>query len=91
MKKINSIMILRILACVYLLMSLVFMGNLSLILFDFKPILPDSLTNIIFKLVLGNFTIACFISCIFGFLIACLVRPLKSNITIVKKKKGRCS
>lgn len=85
MKGINSI--LKILVCAYLLMGLVFMGNLFFVSFNFKPILPDSLTNIIFELVLGNFIIAFFVSFVFGCLTTWLILGFKSNIKIGKKEE----
>lgn len=84
MKKIKSVIILKILVCAYLLMGLVFMGNLFLISLNFKHILPDSLTNIIFELVLGNFMIASFVSFSFGCLATWLILGLKSDREIVK-------
>jgi len=76
--------IIKILVCAYLLVNLVFMGNLSLISFNFEPVLPDSLTSIILKLVLENFIIASFVSFVFGALTTWLILGLKSNIKIGK-------
>ena len=69
--------VIKILVSVYLLMSLVFMGNLSLIVLDFKPILPVSLTSSILELVIGNFMITISISFVFGALAAWIVLDSK--------------
>ena len=69
MRKIKNVTI-KVLVCACLLMSLVFVCNLSLIVLDFKPILSVSLTNSILELVIGNFVITVFISFVFGALAA---------------------
>jgi len=77
MKKVNSKMILRILACAYLLVGLVFVCNMCFIELDFKPILPASLTNLILKLLFERFIMTCFVSFIFGCLTGWLLDSKK--------------
>jgi len=86
MKKIERVImiILKILVCAYLFTGMVFMGNLFLILFDFKPILPDSLANSILELVLENLMVTSFISFVFGVLTTRLICCFKCDKEIVK-------